>query len=156
LNRQPGPRDDDPEAARSAALGVLARSDRLPGLIERANEELKKTPNAVQVHRTLADYCTAARRRDQARAELMKILALRPDDAPVRLQVANQLVQAGQTAAALEHYQAAFRIEPDLLGRSFPQIQAAFQQAGKNAELLRLLESVDFRSLGPFPLARLL
>ena len=87
---------DDPDAARTAAITVLARSGRLPQLIERANEELKKTPNSVQIHQALADYYTAARQRDKARAELAKIVELRPDDVNLRLRVANQLVQDGQ------------------------------------------------------------
>ena len=52
---------DDPTYVRTAATNVLARSGRLSQLIDRANEELKKTPNAVQIHQTLADYYTAAR-----------------------------------------------------------------------------------------------
>ena len=69
-----------PTPAASAAIGVLARSGRLPQLIERANEQLKKTPNAIQLHQALADYYKAAGQRDKARAELAKIVALRPDD----------------------------------------------------------------------------
>ena len=91
---------DSPDAARTSAIQVLARSGRLKELIERAEEQLKRTPNAVQLHQALADYYKAAGQRDKARAELIKVAELRPDDATLRFQVANQLVQEGQADAA--------------------------------------------------------
>ncbi len=68
---------DNPDASRTAAIGVLSRSGKLPQLIERAHEQLKKTPNSIQVHQTLADYFKASGQRDKARAELAKIIELR-------------------------------------------------------------------------------
>ena len=126
----------------------LARSGRLPQLIERARQEAKKTPRSVQIHQTLADYYTAAREPDKARAELLKLAELRPDDAGLRLDVANQLAREGQTAAALDHYKAAFRKDPTLAGSSFAQVENTFSRAGKTSELLDLLEEVDLRAIG--------
>ena len=77
----------------------------------------RRTPNAVQLHQALADYYKAAGQRDKARAELIKVAELRPDDATLRFQVANQLVQEGQAAAAVEHYKAALKKDPSRLGR---------------------------------------
>ncbi len=69
------------DAARSSAIQVLARSGRIKGIIERAEEQLKRTPSAIQLHQALADYYKAAGQRDKARAELVKVAELRPDDA---------------------------------------------------------------------------
>ena len=117
-------------------------------IIERAEEQLKRTPNAVQLHQALADYYKAAGQRDKARAELARIAELRPDDADLRLQVGTQLVQDGQAAGAIEHYKAALKKDPSVSMRSYYQIENAFRQANKTGELLELLEQIDIRKLG--------
>ena len=139
---------NDPDASRTAAIGVLARSGRLPQLIERTSEQLKKTPNSIQIHQTLADYYKAANQRDKARAELVKIVELRPDDSNLRYQIALQLAQEGQAAAAVEHYKVILKKDPSVLGRNIYQVQNAFQQAGKGDELIALLEQIDLRQFG--------
>jgi len=139
---------DDPDASRTAAVGVLARSGKLPQLIERASEQLKKTPNSIQVHQALADYYKASGQRDKARAELATIVELRPDDSALRVQIAAQLMQEGQAAAAIEHYKAILKKEPARLANSFYQVQNAFQQAKKLDELVGLLEQMDLRQFG--------
>ncbi len=139
---------EDPDASRTAAVGVLARSGRLPQLIDRASEQLKKTPNSIQIHQALADYYKASSQRDKAREELAKIVALRPDDTQLRYQIAQQFVQEGQAALALDHYKIILKRNPSLVGRNFYQVQSAFQQAKKSDELLSLLEDIDLRQLG--------
>src|SRR5262249_19397387 len=84
----------------------------------------------------------------KARAELIRIIELRPDDMNLRLQIAQQLVQEGQAASAIEHYKAVLKQDPALLGRQFYQVQNAFQQARKTDEFLGLLEQMDLRQLG--------
>ena len=139
---------EDPDASRTAAIGVLARSGRLPQLIDRTLEQLKKTPNSIQIHQTLADYYKAANQREKARAELAKIVELRPDDTNLRYQIATQLTQEGQPAAAIEHYKVILAKDPSVLGRYISQVQRAFQQAGKGEELIALLEKTDLRQFG--------
>ena len=138
----------DSEAARTAAIGVLAGSGRLAQLIKRAEDELKNTPNSVQIHQTLADYYTAARQSDKARTELARLAELRPDDTALRLQVANQLARNGQTDLALSHYEAAFKKDPVMAARSLPQIESMLSQAGRAEALIQLLERIDVRSIG--------
>ena len=76
------------------------------------------------------------------------MIALRPDDSNLRLQVAQQLVQENQTAAAIEHYKVLLQKDPVVLSRYFFQVQNAFQQAGKSEELMKLLDQMDFRQFG--------
>ena len=139
---------ENPDASRVAAIGVLARSGRLPQLIGRATEQLKKTPNAIGVHQALADYYKASGQREKARDELAKIIALRPDDSALRLQIAQQLAQEGQAPAAIEHYKAILQKDPAVLARNFYQVQNTFQQAGKTGELMDLLDKIDLRRFG--------
>ena len=68
------------DANRTAAISLLARSGRLAGLIERAVEQLKKTPRSIGLHQTLADYYQASGQKEKATAELQNVVALRPDD----------------------------------------------------------------------------
>jgi predicted Zn-dependent protease len=136
------------DANRTAAINVLARSGRLPQLIERATEQLKKTPRSIQLHQTLADYYQASNQREKATAELASVIALRPEDTNLRLQVAGKLLQENQAAAALEHYKVLLQKDPVVLSRYFYQVQNAFQQLGKTEELVTLLDQMDFRQLG--------
>src|SRR5262249_7684747 len=73
---------------------------------------------------------------------------LRPDDANLRLQVGNQLLQEGQAEQALVHFKAAFKKDPSVTMRSYYQIEGAFQRAKKTDELIDLLEQMDIRRLG--------
>ena len=139
---------NDLEAERTAAIGVLAASGRLKELIERANAELKKTPNSLQIHQNLADYYTAARQNDKATAELAKLAELRPDDTGLRIQVANQLARSGQNALAMAFFKTAFKKDPAQIGRAFAQIQTMLLQAGQAKELVQLLVEIDLRSIG--------
>jgi tetratricopeptide (TPR) repeat protein len=138
----------DPDAARAAAIQVLARSGNIQTLIDRAQEQLKKAPTAVQIRQTLADYYKAAGKRDEANAELEKIVELRPDDATLRFQIAQQLVQNGKAAEAIPHFKAAIRKEASLLGQAYYDIQNAFRQANKTDELVQLLDEIDMRTIG--------
>ncbi len=140
---------DDMETARAAAIRLLARSGRLPKLIDRAKEELKKTPNSIAVHQALADYYRASAQAAQARSELAKLCELRPDDARLRLQVANQLLEAGQTSSAIEYYRSAFKKEPSLLDRTtLVQMQNRFLESGNAQDLLSMLSEVDLLGVG--------
>ena len=139
---------NDPDAARDAAVQVLARSGRIKGMIEKVREQIARAPGAVQLRQALADYYKADNQRDKARAELEKIAELRPDDALLRYQIANQLAQDGKPAESLPHFRAALAKDPTLIGRNYYQVQNAFQQAGKMDEMADMLESVDIRALG--------
>jgi tetratricopeptide (TPR) repeat protein len=139
---------NDPDAARNSAVQVLARSGRLKEMITRVQEQLRRAPNAIQLHQALADYYKADGQRDKAREETEKIAALRPDDAGLRYQIATQLMQEGQAAQALPHYKAALQKEPALYSRNYWQVENAFRQANKIGELLQIFEGIDLRSLG--------
>ena len=140
---------EDPDASRTAAIGVLARSGRLPQLIERATEQLKKTPNSIQIHQTLADYYKASGQRDKARDELAKIVALRPDDSNLRYpdRPAARTGRPGRRGHRALQGRSSRKIPP-CSARNFYQVQNAFQQAGKSDELMDLLEQIDLRQFG--------
>ena len=134
----------DSDAARTAAIGVLARSGRLSQLIQRAQSELEKTPNSVAIHQRLADYYTAARDNDKAAAEQAKISELRPDDTALRLQVALKLARSGKIEPALEQYEAAIKKDPAIAARSLAQFETTLLQAGRADALVSLLEQDRF------------
>ncbi|MFO0953373.1 MAG: DUF1583 domain-containing protein [Isosphaeraceae bacterium] len=140
---------DQPDAARASAIQVLARSGRLNDLIAKTEEQVKRTPGSTQLHLTLADYYTAAGKRDQARAQTEALVKLRPDDLALRLRVAQSLMQEGQSAAAAEQYMAILKKDPAQLGRnSLFQVVNVFQNAGKTEELFAALEGIDLKTLG--------
>ena len=137
----------DADSVRTTAMRVLAASGRLPQLIERTQEQLKKTPNSVAIHHTLADYFTAARQNDRAGAELARIIELKPDDADLRLKLALQLADSGDSAAALRHYKVVFEKNPSLAADAIFQMSSIFTRAGKTTELIELLNGVDAKAL---------
>ncbi len=117
--------------------GACARSGRLNRLIQQANDELKKTPNAAQIHQSLADYYTAARQTEKALAERLRVVELRPDDSSLRFQVAAQLAAEGKADAAVNQYKAAFKRDIGLLDRAVPtRIIEVFRQTHRVGELL--------------------
>ena len=119
-----------------------------PSSSTRPTSSSRRPPTPIQLRQALADYYKAAGKRDEARAELARIVSLRPDDANLRLQVAQQLAQDGQAEAAIEHYKVILKNDPSLLSRYFYQVKNAFQQANKTEELLGLVEHLDLRQLG--------
>ena len=143
----PGYYDEGAEA-RTEAVQVLARSGKIKEIIGRLEDQVKRTPGSLQLHQRLADYHLAAGDKDKAKLEYDAIAGLRPEDAKIRFQVASDLSQAGEFAAAVEHYKVALRLEPSLLGSGFYQIQESFQQAGKFDDLVILIEQADVRSMG--------
>ncbi len=148
---------DSGDANRTQALSVLASSGRLSELVDRAKAELKKTPNSANIHQALADYYTAARRRGEARAELIKVAELRPDDVNLRIQIAGQLAADNQTDLALKFYKDAYQKDPALGARLFYEVGNLLERDRKYAELFDFLEQIDLRVLGtPTAIARLI
>ena len=107
---------DDPDASRAGrdrravAIRPACRSSST-----RPRSSSRRRPTPSSIHQALADYYKAAGQRDKARAELAKIVELRPDDTNLRFQVAQQLVQEGQAAAAIEHYKVILKKDPSVL-----------------------------------------
>jgi len=132
------------ENGRSAAIRVLAGSGRLKQLIDRVREQLKKTPNSVGLHQTLADYYTASRQREQAVAELGQIARLRPNDVDLRLRLATQLIASGNTIEGLAHMKAAFERDPRAVAA--PRLPLLMQQSNMPGEFIRLLNEIDFKA----------
>ncbi len=136
--------------ARQQAVQVLARSGRLQDLIERAEAQLKSSPKSMQVHQTLAEYYRAAGNREKVKAMYEKMAELKPDDARLRYQVAQQLVQAGEPNAALDHYRAALKKEPSFFGHNYWEIRQVFEQANKLDELVKLFDEIDIKQMGHY------
>ena len=134
--------------ARREAMQVLSRSGKLDELVARAEAQLDRSPNSMQVLQTLAEYARIANDKDKARALYDRMARARPDDARLRLQLATQLVQAGDPAAALDHYRAALKADPSTLANQPFPILNAFRQANKLDEFASLIEAADLRSIG--------
>ena len=82
------------------------------------------------------------------RAELAKVVELRPDDLTLRFQIAQQLVQEGQADAAIEHYKVILKTDASVVSRVLLPGARAFKQANKTEELLGLFETIDLRQVG--------
>ena len=134
--------------ARREAMQVLSRSGKLDELVARAEAQLDRSPNSMQVLRTLAEYARIANDKDKVKALYDRMARARPDDAGLRLQLATQLVQAGDPAPALDHYRAALKADPSVLANQPFPILNAFRQANKLGEFASLIEGVDLRSIG--------
>lgn len=138
------------DVARSQAIAVLARMGKLNEMIARAEAQLKNSPHSVQMHQMLAEYYQAAGDRKKSVEIYQQMVAARPDDARLRYQTAQQLSQAGEPAAAVEHYLAAIKKEPRLFRNEYWRIEQTFRQAKKEDELIKLLEEIDLKSLGSY------
>jgi tetratricopeptide (TPR) repeat protein len=129
---------------------VLARSGQLKDMIERAEAQLKASPKSVQIQQSLVAYYQAAGDRDKMKAALVKTAEMKPNDAKLRYQVAQQLTQAGDRVGALAHYKAALKLDPAILSNSYYEVQEAFTQANKLEELGQLFDEIDLRKVGHY------
>jgi tetratricopeptide (TPR) repeat protein len=134
------------DAYQQQAIQTLARSGKLQEMIDRLKAQVARSPDSLQLHQSLATYYQAANKREELKTEYEAIAKLRPDDARLRLQVAAQFAQAGDTAAAMTHYKAAFKKDPSLLGSQFMVVQSLFQRANKLDELMKFLDDVDSKA----------
>jgi hypothetical protein len=139
------------DSARNEAILVFARSGKLKELIDRAENQLKAAPNSIQVLQSLADYYKADNQPEKVKATFKRLATLRPDDAKLRYQIANQMLQAGDSAGAVENFVAAIKKEPSLYTYRYWEIQNAFQQAGKMEDLGKLFDEIDLKSFGNNP-----
>ena len=98
-----------------AAIQVLASSGKLREMTERLEAQLKLSPQSIPIRRTLATYYRAGNQTEKLKALNDSMVALRPDDSRLRMDVIFQLARAGDTAAALGQYKAALRKQPTLL-----------------------------------------
>jgi tetratricopeptide (TPR) repeat protein len=139
---------DEGDGARRQAMQILNRSGKLKELIERGEAQMKVSPKSQQLLQTLLDYYEAAGEKEKQKSVVQKMAEIRPDDAKLRFQVANQLSRLGEHVAAVEHYKVALRKEPSLFSSRYWEIQRSFQEAQKGDDLTALFEELDLRTLG--------
>ncbi len=113
--------------------------------------QLANSPSSLQLLQTLVDYYRADGQRDKVTSTYDRIAKLRPDDAKLRFQIANQLSQSGAAAESLDHYRAALKKEPALFANQYYEVQSAFRHANKPDELVKLYDSMDFKSFSSNP-----
>ena len=84
---------DDLANAREEAIRCLAQSGKLAQMIARAEAQLKATPRSYHLLQTLTEYYEATPDAAKARSTVERMLALRLDDPPARLQLGNDLAR---------------------------------------------------------------
>jgi tetratricopeptide (TPR) repeat protein len=137
----------DDDAARREAVQTLAQAGKLKAIIERMEAQAQASPHSLPVQRSLAEYYRADAQNDKAKTVYERIFRLQPNDMRLRYQIAMQLIDSGEPAAALDHLRVALRAEPSLLIYRFDEIQKAFQDANRFDDLVNLLGEVDWRAL---------
>ena len=136
--------------ARYQAISVLARSGQLKEIIARAEAQLKASPKSLQIYQTLVGYYQAAGDKKKLRDAVLKMADLKPDDGKLRYQAAQQLTQMGEREAAMDQYKLAIKLEPNLFGNQYWEIQQLFMQAGKIEELGKIFDEIDLRKIGNY------
>jgi tetratricopeptide (TPR) repeat protein len=136
------------EYARTQAIQTLSKSGKLNDLVNRAEAQLVRSPNSMQVLQTLAEYARVANDKEKARSFYDRMARTRPDDARLRAQLGFQLFQGGDPAGALDHFRAAIKLDPSVLASQFNAIINVYRQANKFEEFAALMEGVDLRAIG--------
>ena len=141
---------DDP--TQRQAIQVLARAGKLQEMTDRIEAQLERSPQSLQLHRSLASFYRAAGRRDKLRAVSEAMIKLRPNDARLRMQTASQLLQSGDSATALEHFRIVLKTDPLAYRTNYIEVSNAFKQANRLDELARLFLETDPKAFGsPVP-----
>ena len=138
------------EPAQRQAIQVLAGSGKLDEMIGRVEAQRKLSPQSVPVLQTLATYYRAANRPERVREVSEAIIRLRPDDLSLRIQLASQLVQAGDVAGAIDHYRAVLKKDPGQFSRYSTEIINAFRLAKDVDGLLKLIDEVGIKSISSY------
>jgi tetratricopeptide (TPR) repeat protein len=142
------PYRQSPNDGRAEAIQVLVRTGKLPSMIERAEAQLKSSPHSLELHQALLEYHKAAGDKAKVKDIAERMAKVRPDDAKVQYQIAQQLRGIGEFAAAAERYRAALLKEPALFAHNYWEIQQTFDQAHKTEELLQLFDEIDLKGMG--------
>ena len=143
-----GPRGRDPNAApRAAAVAVLRETGNLAPLIEDARARLARAPGSATVRNTLADYLTAAGRKEEAVAVLKELLDRNADGDALK-PAADRLAAMGEGDAAADLYLGTARVKPELLVADFYTVRNAFRQSKRQAELLAAIAESDLSVWG--------
>ncbi len=149
VSSTPNPRGgDEGDPGRMQAITVLARSGQLKELIERAEAQLKSSPNSVQIHQTLMEYYRSANDREKQKATALKIALLKPEDAKLRFAMAQELQNLGDTKNAIIQYREAIKRDPILLQNGYWQLEQLFVSGGQYEELSKMLDEIDLRKIG--------
>ncbi|MEE8450364.1 MAG: DUF1583 domain-containing protein, partial [Thermoguttaceae bacterium] len=141
----PGRPPNDTDSMRRQAMQVLTTSGKLDDLIERTEAQLARSPNSVQLMRTLADFYRMGNKNDKAREIYEKLTQLSPKNANLCYQLARMLSQANQRDLALQQYEQALKLDPAASSRYLPQILREFQQAKELPKLATILGEIDIR-----------
>ncbi|MEQ9407879.1 MAG: tetratricopeptide repeat protein [Fuerstiella sp.] len=135
------------ESIRSTAIRVLAESDQLSGLIERADEQLQRSPDSVALHETLQEYYAAAGRTTDAARMTQRLQQLRPETIDTLLQAAQALDNRKQYREACEKYLQVLQKDPQRFSQNYYQFLRSFRAGRQLPELADVLMKGDLRSL---------
>ena len=134
--------------ARNQAIQAISKSGKLTEFVARAETQLERSPNSMQVLQVLAEYARVANDKEKARSLYERMARTRPDDARLRAQLGTQLFQAGDAAGALEYYRVAIKANPSVLTSQLNPIINAFRQAGKFEDFATILINLDLHAIG--------
>jgi tetratricopeptide (TPR) repeat protein len=136
------------DQAHNEAVQVLARSGKLRELIERTEAQIALAPQSLQLYQLLATYQRAAGNKEKVKETIERMVQLRPDDARLTYQLAQQLYQSGDFATATRYFRTALEKEPALFGSRFSEVFNAYTRANQTADLVSLIEKLDLKSMG--------
>ena len=136
------------DSYRRAAISTLQQAGELSALIERLEEQLKRSPDSPVIYEKLIEFHMQTNNKEKLVSLLESAVKLRPKSTYMREQLAKQYSAKGMNDEACEQYLTAIRANPSMLGDDFSGIRQFFQAAGKSNELLRVFQEVSVREIG--------
>jgi tetratricopeptide (TPR) repeat protein len=137
-------------AARTAALQTLSATGKLKEMISATEEQLKRSPNAEQLVAILAEYYEAAGDKKKSLELEAKQVEINAADYNLRYRYARKLLTAGKASEACDHFLIVLKASPRILQNDSYEISRAFQQAEKEAALVKALDEIDIRQIGQY------
>jgi tetratricopeptide (TPR) repeat protein len=154
-NRYVPPQEKAARDARDQAVRWLGGSGKLKELIAQAEANAKALPRSTSVQTTLLEFYQAAGDRAKVRQTYETLARLNPNDPAFLFRVGQHLTQAGAAAEAVAHFEAALKVNPQLMLNDAANVVQAYRQAKQVPELGKVLEGVDQIFLSNFEVRQL-
>ena len=147
-----GPSPANPNTAatstilRLAAVDILRKSNELDNLVSETQKRLETSPDSFALLDQLAEYHEFAGNAEEAIKAMTRALQVRPNASPLRIHLAQILIESHQDQAC-DHFLELVRRDPNSGLFLIKQIASLVDSSNRTPELLKAIHSANFQTV---------